>query len=834
MGGIFFIMKKNILSLTLIITLILTFALTVIFPVSAYNENNIVWAVEPEFEYESISYCQYCDVLNTGRGINISKSNIISKLNEFSYGESDVHLGYGHGGGGSELFFDENNNMFVVFYSGESGHSLNFYSYDDFTRESNFTNRLNAFRKINSEMIEINNEWGEEYYNLNNAYYGQYAVAYGSEFLTEFIYDYDNRFYISKHGENTIVVQLFDKYGIIDKDGYVAVPFVFDDIGFINNDNAFAKYNGKYGVLDVKKTIFASAPISVSDTSSSIPFLDNYPELKEYFEPVFQAVGGINEFIKNFILEAREFFDSLPSSIKTITNFLIFLAFIGIITSHFLGIRKNRNEWKKHPNYELMYNYFNGSGVHRRKRSFHDARVLLYDRKWSWVSIAGLSYRLGNYSHDSKVLTFLLSLIYIPAAILGFFEMVFRIVIGTVWLIAFNILHRILLFVTKYISILAIPIFKSIDRLLRKKQYCPHCYNDFLLPEFICPKCGKVHKQLIPGRCGILFARCVCNNVFLPCTTFTGRSHLDSNCPACKGGLVVANAKQFSIQLIGGASAGKTSFLAAFQHLYIKKANQKEGLSVYGEPKSQFDDLERMFQTGISEATAGGTSQTYNFVHKYGKGAASDNLVIYDIPGEVIVDGTYARNPKNFGFCDGLVFIVDPLSIQAVRDDCISEDESEALINYSQDNIDTVIVQFIQQFTKIKGLSASEMSDIPVAVVISKVDLKVVKREVGGPKIRTIFNRNPMEYKNNEGIARDKICRDYLSNLGLNNALNNIDAIFSNVHYFPVSAIGRIVGEEMPYEPIGVMEPISWIVKDGRGNMSNLLIEEKERQYANV
>jgi hypothetical protein len=39
--------------------------------------------------------------------------------------------------------------------------------------------------------------------------------------------------------------------------GNIALPFIFDDIEFIDNKYIFAKYNGKYGILDVEKTSLA-------------------------------------------------------------------------------------------------------------------------------------------------------------------------------------------------------------------------------------------------------------------------------------------------------------------------------------------------------------------------------------------------------------------------------------------------------------------------------------------------------------------------------------------------------------------------------------------------
>jgi hypothetical protein len=253
-------------------------------------------------------------------------------------------------------------------------------------------------------------------------------------------------------------------------------------------------------------------------------------------------------------------FGLAPWLVRVAVYILLALAAAGILASHFLGIYKNRGVWRRQPQSGLTYSYFCGTGPMRRRLSYQEAHKLLRDRSWSWVSLAGLAWRLGNLTHESQLLLALCSLLYLPLAFLGFFEMVFRVALGTVWLLAASLVHRLLLFVLRLVSYLLIPLWQIADKLGRVDQHCPHCYETFNLPAFQCPGCGKIHKQLIPGRCGILVARCECGR-FLPGSLYTGRSKMQAVCPACQGPLFAANARPLSFQLIGGSSSGKTAFL---------------------------------------------------------------------------------------------------------------------------------------------------------------------------------------------------------------------------------------------------------------------------------
>jgi GTPase SAR1 family protein len=548
----------------------------------------------------------------------------------------------------------------------------------------------------------------------------------------------------------------------------------------------------------------------------------NYSELNAWIDNIiFNKFMNFIQFIKKYLLIAWVFFLSLPPIIKNTIIISFFPASIGIISSHVIGIYKNRNKWDKHPYYDLMYGYFVKSGTLQRKESYKDAHALLRDHTWSWVSFAGLAFRLGNYENKSLMLMFAISFAYIPLAIIGFIEMALRIVLGTVWLLAFNMLHRLLLFVTKLITYAFIPVSYTIDKVIRKAQYCPHCYETFNLPEFVCPSCGKVHKQLIPGKCGVLFVRCACNKTFLPCASFTGRSRLAPQCPACTGELAAANAKHFSLVLIGGDNVGKTAFIAAFSNLYASAVRHRHTLTIEGKPEHYFFELNDMFSSGVTPLDT--ESRTYSIIHQYGK-IQTDNLVFYKTFAEYIMSEKYSRSPKYFRFCDGIILMIDPLCAQSVKKELAQDENSVDAASHSPDDTNELVVQFIYQYNTVCGSASGAMSTVPVAVLINKADIESVKREIGRDAIQTLYNENPSAYSNNEAAARDQICRDYLAKIGLTNVLNNIEATFTNVSFFPVSAIGHKAEKGKAFAPVGIMEPVAWIAKKRHSRLTGLLL----------
>lgn len=524
-----------------------------------------------------------------------------------------------------------------------------------------------------------------------------------------------------------------------------------------------------------------------------------WPEVRMFFIDAWTYCTGILE--------------QIPHSIQNVLTAIFYIAILGIALSLIKSILNNYKSWKPDPESKLMLSYFCGTGNYQRKLIYCNAKELLYDRKWSWISAAGLAYRLGNCTNESKIILWLCSLLYLPLAIIGIVEMVIRVTLGFCFFFCLNIAIWTVLLVLGVATRLFIPVFRVIDRSLRVEQHCPHCYTAFRLPYFRCPHCGKVHQNLIPGRCGILTAKCSCGR-FIPCSVLSHRSKLVGVCPnaKCEMDLATANAKQFFIQIIGGNSSGKTAFSAAFQHQYLSLSQGNDVYKVFGEPKETFEALEYMYRNGVTESSSASEIGSYNYVHQL-RGTAAHSLIFYDIPDEVLLSDEYEKSPLNFGYTDGIIIIIDPLSVASVRNECVRQGEISATSGFSTDNCEAIIVDFINKFSEIVGRSARKMSDIPVAVLIAKSDVKRIKSSIGMPRIKTQYKKAPETYNNDLSIARDEICRAFLNDNGLANVVNNLESVFSEVCYFPMSAVGHSPEAGVAFEPFGVIDPVAWIAK---------------------
>lgn len=529
----------------------------------------------------------------------------------------------------------------------------------------------------------------------------------------------------------------------------------------------------------------------------------------------------LRPFITTAISKIGELWNSFPPFVRTILVITIIVACINIFLSLVKAVIANRSTWKPKSDCELMYSFLGGSGQYQRSHIYSDAHKLLFDKTWSHISFAGIAFRLGNIESESKTLSFLASLAYIPLTILGMTEMVFRAIVGVVFFFGVNLVYFVLLLLLGIINTVLIPIFNLMDKSTYETQHCPTCYTTYRLPAFECPHCGKIHNKLYPGRCGLLWAKCACGH-FIPCSSMSKRKKLASYCPnpSCNQLLAGANIKSLTVQIVGGNSSGKTAFIAAFQHLYRNMANTQYSGKIIVSPSDDFELLESYYREGRTEKSSTDTVHAYYILHQ-GSGHSDQGIILYDVPDEIILSEQYERNPLNFGYSDGVVIIIDPLSVRSVRKECESSLGTAYINGYSDDSSEDIIIHFINKYSEVAGRKARKMSDIPVAVVIAKADIPIIKQKIGTVKIKAQYKSNQSQFTNYDE-ARDNMCRSYLVDIGLANSLNNLESVFSHVSFFPISAIGHAEAEMAPFDAWGVIEPIDWIARTSQNVLQTI------------
>jgi len=215
-----------------------------------------VWKVEAELEYDKIYYCAGCDLLK-----DADISDIKTIIETFTSYDGTVYICSAHGMLTRQFFIDEEKELVIVYETSDGGAFIYYYTPEELNERRSWpvynfdSSRLYAFRRINSEKIIIHEDNGEiTHVDFGDAIIdGKYALVQGTTFITDFIYD-DYKSWGARYTSIDFTdFKLDDKWGIVDKTGNIILPFIFEDIEFINDKYAFAKYGGKYGILDMIK-----------------------------------------------------------------------------------------------------------------------------------------------------------------------------------------------------------------------------------------------------------------------------------------------------------------------------------------------------------------------------------------------------------------------------------------------------------------------------------------------------------------------------------------------------------------------------------------------------
>ena len=74
---------------------------------------------------------------------------------------------------------------------------------------------------------------------------------YNRELVTDFIFDGG----LHSFTFNTTPVSRDGNWGMADRSGNIVLPFMFEDLLRIDEETAYARIGGRYGILDLQATI---------------------------------------------------------------------------------------------------------------------------------------------------------------------------------------------------------------------------------------------------------------------------------------------------------------------------------------------------------------------------------------------------------------------------------------------------------------------------------------------------------------------------------------------------------------------------------------------------
>jgi len=356
----------------------------------------------------------------------------------------------------------------------------------------------------------------------------------------------------------------------------------------------------------------------------------------------------------------------------------------------------------------------------------------------------------------------------------------------------FAFIHLILIsffFLILYTIRLIVYSFDRVYLLIRKfSAACPSCHTKTTVPAYVCDDCKVIHKKLYPNEYGFFYHKCQCGT-HLPAIFFLGRRKLEAKCTSCNNSLSqkFIESKKVFIPIVGGASVGKTNFMFSVIRNFIEKDDYRKGFQADFSDKNSEIEYEQVIKkikdNLLLLKTKVNLPKAFNIILTQPK-KTTWTFYLYDAAGEEFRDTDRINIQKYNEYASGIIFIIDPFSLQQVRNKYKYKLNKVAP---SDDSIDDILSRLLTSLENISGLKKTEKYKKPFAIIFNKID--ELENE--------IINNHPKKGK------------EQLEEWGEHKFLQTIAVRFENVRFFRISALQSLKNTQND-----IMKPIMWIANN--------------------
>jgi hypothetical protein len=390
---------------------------------------------------------------------------------------------------------------------------------------------------------------------------------------------------------------------------------------------------------------------------------------------------------------------------------------------------------------------------------------------------------------------------------------------GSIFFVAASVVHAALLLSLFLLVYLGFTLVYLAERAyLAVKGFspvCPDCHSRNPLAEHLCPRCGAVHRRLIPSSYGILHRTCTCGER-LPTTFFAHRGRLAAVCPDCGRSLAgLVEVRKLFVPVFGGPATGKSAFLLAVLRDLAEHWAPPNGLvasfpdsGIEADVRRAWQDLDRGCPP-VKTATRLPRAVTLRIAPAQGP---SRLLYLYDPAGEAFRSTAELALQKYQGYLSGLIFLIDPFSIEEVRNlysDRLPrvQDALKPSVLPAEDVFARILIGLEEHW----GLQKGARLKVPLAVVIDKIDAFGLEQRIGEPALQAQLAAAPAPVDAAE--IRNRLVRNQLVRWGLAGLVHQIETRCPHVGYFACTALGRMPDATLrPYAARGVLPPLLWVL----------------------
>jgi hypothetical protein len=452
------------------------------------------------------------------------------------------------------------------------------------------------------------------------------------------------------------------------------------------------------------------------------------------------------------------------------------------------------------------------------------------------------AWKLNANYETSKIKKFWIMSAVVGAVLAGTFQYLTAIFIVVAFiLIQFSILISWMFISTILIICLSVVnfIYGSYHKIFYR---CPYCHVQMDIPIYVCPNCATEHSRLWPSVYGVFHHRCNTCKTNLPTLDIVGRKKIVKKCVACNRPLNkdIGSLINLHIPIVGGPSTGKSNFIFMALYKFIEEYAPSRGYKVEISDEKQLQEYQFNLKLLLSGKPLLKTTElvpdAYNISIK-GPGENIGKIVyFYDPAGEAYLDEDSAQQQGYQRWAHGILFIIDPFSIELFRQR--NKDEVERLqesVRPSQLDVRSAYERMLTVLETRFGLERGKSFNQPIAVVLTKIDALSLDEQIGRVAAKNFISLMPE--RGLEVDAVDLLVRQFLIDNQLDNLVRDLQLQFENVKFFSCSALGRIPDKnsQTPFDPVYVIEPVLWLFSQLRiGKIRKERITVVDRKHRGI
>jgi Double-GTPase 2 len=267
----------------------------------------------------------------------------------------------------------------------------------------------------------------------------------------------------------------------------------------------------------------------------------------------------------------------------------------------------------------------------------------------------------------------------------------------------------------------------AVLRIKNIRMVCPNCYERVPYPAYECPgrACARRHRDVRPGRFGIVRRRCQCGTRMKTLLLF-GSAQMDAYCPHCGTSLEhrPGKAPEIVLPFFGAAGAGKTRLLfsmVAQLRMWSERLGEERFVAEFADTVTagKLKNASKWLSPGnATDKTPPELPRAY--IVRLTTSHDAWLLHMFDAAGEFFYTPERTQELRYFNQAKTFILVIDPLSVESFWDRLLPDQQAELKPLRSAAPAPDLAYQQAHQEIEAMGV---QLRKAHLAVVFSRADL---------------------------------------------------------------------------------------------------------------